>query len=146
MQGDTDAFLNAHWGQYQPDFPILAGCGSLYASWATGHIPYTVILDPDGIVRGNWGYWNANYEAQMHAVVQTWLPDLPMVSDLSIMRLANQIILDWTPLPEASAYSVYHRGSLTDSEQFLLSVAAPPLTLDPGGSPLGLYRVRAVLP
>lgn len=48
-------YLNNHWiGNYGITFPLLMGCGSLFGAYGTGYIPHTLILDTEGIVRGNW--------------------------------------------------------------------------------------------
>ena len=48
-------YLNNHWiGNYGVTFPLLMGCGSLFGAYGTGYIPHTLLLDTEGIVRGNW--------------------------------------------------------------------------------------------
>lgn len=44
-------------------------CGSLLAQWGEGYIPHTTILDPQGVVQGNWVGWSDAFGSQMHAVV-----------------------------------------------------------------------------
>jgi hypothetical protein len=61
--------LNAHWGPFNPTFPILTQCDSLMQTWGEGYIPHTTILDPQGIVRGNWVGWSEAFGQQMHATV-----------------------------------------------------------------------------
>ncbi|MFA7332202.1 MAG: redoxin domain-containing protein [Candidatus Delongbacteria bacterium] len=59
-----------YWSAYDPQFPILTQCGELLTEWGDGFVPHTVILDPLGIVRGNWiGFYPA-FWPQMHTVIE----------------------------------------------------------------------------
>ncbi|MDP2360287.1 MAG: hypothetical protein Q8O14_05990 [bacterium] len=41
-------------------------------TWGEGYIPHSVILDPLGIVRGNWVGWSDAFGQQMHETIATW--------------------------------------------------------------------------
>jgi len=71
--GQSASYLNSHWGQYNPTFPILTGCQGLFSSWGQGYIPHNTILDTDGVVRGNWVGWDANVSQQMHSTIQQYI-------------------------------------------------------------------------
>ncbi len=79
---DTDnasaAALHAHWDQYNPTFPVLVGCGSLYSQYGDGYIPYNVILDTEGIVR----YTDSGFsENTMHNIIDQYMSiDFPALS------------------------------------------------------------------
>jgi hypothetical protein len=68
----TAQALIDHWGQYNPTFPILTQCASLLQSWGEGYIPHTTILDPQGVVRGNWVGWSDAFGQQMHETIAAW--------------------------------------------------------------------------
>jgi hypothetical protein len=71
---DTDnasaAALHAHWNQYNPTFPVLVGCASIYNQYGNNYIPYNVVLDTEGIVRYTASGFN---ESAIHAVIQQYL-------------------------------------------------------------------------
>ncbi len=67
---DTPENLHAHWDQFNPTFPVLVSCASLYSQYGDGFIPYDVILDRDGIVRyTESGY----YPSDLHDVIQEYI-------------------------------------------------------------------------
>jgi hypothetical protein len=62
-----------HWSQYGPEFPILTNCGSLLNTWGEGYIPHSIVLDPTGVVRGNWVGWSDAFGTQMHTTIDAHL-------------------------------------------------------------------------
>jgi thiol-disulfide isomerase/thioredoxin len=81
VDNEPASYLNNHWQQYGITFPLLMGCGSLFPAWGSGSIPHTVVLDPNGIVRGNWiGFSTADIPV-IQGVIETWLPSVsPLLS------------------------------------------------------------------
>jgi hypothetical protein len=69
----TAQALIDHWGQHNPTFPILTQCANLLQSWGEGYIPHTTILDPQGVVRGNWVGWSDEFGQQMHETIEAWI-------------------------------------------------------------------------
>lgn len=70
--------MNAHWDQFEHDFPILAGCGALGDDYTTGGIPHTTILDNCGVVIGNWIGWTLEFGPEMQAVIERYLNASPL--------------------------------------------------------------------
>jgi thiol-disulfide isomerase/thioredoxin len=81
VDNEPATYLNNHWQQYGISFPLLMGCGSLFGAWGAGSIPHTVVLDADGIVRGNWIGFSTGDIPVIQGVIETWLPSVsPMLS------------------------------------------------------------------
>ncbi len=70
------AALHAHWDVHDPTFPVLVGCGGLFADYGDGYIPYNAILDTEGILR----YTNSGFdETVMHAIIEQYMAvDFPV--------------------------------------------------------------------
>lgn len=68
---DADAqTLVDYWSTYAPTFPVLTMGSTLFADWGEGYVPHTVVVDPIGVVRGNWiGFYPLFFD-QMHQVVE----------------------------------------------------------------------------
>ena len=65
--------LNNWWQQYGITFPLLMGCASLFGSYGTGYIPHTLIIDPQGIVRGNWVGFSTGDIPVLQSIIETYL-------------------------------------------------------------------------
>lgn len=90
VDNEPASYLNNHWQQYGITFPLLMGCGSLFGAWGAGSIPHTVVLDADGIVRGNWIGFSTGDIPVIQGVIETWLPSvLPMLSVESLSVSAD---------------------------------------------------------
>ncbi|MCB1047217.1 MAG: hypothetical protein KDC10_08420, partial [Calditrichaeota bacterium] len=92
VDGNTPAQLNNVWSSYGITFPILAGCQDLFWEFGNGAVPTTVILDPDGIVRGTWEGFTPQIVADQLALVEAWLPtDTPRlrIDDITLSGDAN---------------------------------------------------------
>jgi uncharacterized repeat protein (TIGR01451 family) len=69
VANQTAQQLVAYWGFFNPQFPILTMGGTLFGDWGEEYIPHTVVLDPIGIVRGNWiGFYQPFYP-RMHETI-----------------------------------------------------------------------------
>ncbi len=67
---DPASFLHSHWDQYNPTFPVLAGCASNFSGYSMGYIPHNVIIDPFGVVRyTNYGF----YPSTLHSVIGQYM-------------------------------------------------------------------------
>jgi len=78
--------LNDFWDQFNPEFPILAGCGDLINSWGVGYIPHTTLLDDCGVVLGNWVGWSDGVGEQIHAIIEQYLDSPPLaVSEVNVL-------------------------------------------------------------
>jgi len=67
---DADAqTLIDYWATYTPSFPILTMGSTLFADWCEGYVPHTVVVDPIGVVRGNWiGFYPLFFDQMQGAV------------------------------------------------------------------------------
>lgn len=67
---DADAqTLIDYWSTYAPSFPVLTMGSTLFNDWCEGYVPHTVVVDPIGVVQGNWiGFYPLAF-GQMHEVV-----------------------------------------------------------------------------
>ncbi len=74
-----------YWGTYTPTFPILTMGSTLFADWCEGYVPHTVVVDPIGVVRGNWiGFYPLFFD-QMREVVEASInPTGLYVSDVEL--------------------------------------------------------------
>jgi hypothetical protein len=71
---DTDnastSALHSHWDQYNPTFPVLAGCASSFSGYSMGYIPHNVIIDPFGVVR--YTYYGF-YPSTLHSIIGQYM-------------------------------------------------------------------------
>lgn len=75
-------YLNNHWiGNYGVTFPLLMGCGNLFGAYGTGYIPHSLVLDTEGIVRGNWvGFSTADIPV-IQGIIESYMSlDFPALS------------------------------------------------------------------
>ena len=74
-----------YWGFFAPTFPILTMGSTLFADWCEDYVPHTVIVDPIGVVRGNWIGFYPPFFGQMHEVIEASInPTGLYVGDLSL--------------------------------------------------------------
>lgn len=90
VDNEPASYLNNHWiTNYGVTFPLLMGCGSLFGAWGGGSIPHTVVLDPDGIVRGNWVGFSTGDIPVIQGVIENWLPALAPVLSVESVQLVS---------------------------------------------------------
>ncbi len=90
--------LNNHWAHDNPTFPVLTGAAGIFGAWGTGYIPHTTILDPQGVVRGNWVGWSSSAGNAMHSVIQAWLP-APAEPEVAALHFSGDANNDAHPDP-----------------------------------------------
>lgn len=90
---DTDnasaSALHNHWDQYDPTFPVLTGCASLFSQYGAGYIPHNVILDTEGVVRLSEIGFDEN---SMHSVINQYMSvDFPVftIQELALTDEGN---------------------------------------------------------
>lgn len=87
-----------YWSAYNPDFPILTQCADLLSEWGEGFVPHTVIVDPLGIVQGNWVGFYPAFWPQMHDVVVAHLnPTGLYVAELDLTVTSGDGDQIWEP-------------------------------------------------
>jgi hypothetical protein len=90
---DTDnasaSALHAHWDQYNPTFPVLTGCASIYGQYGDNYIPYNVVIDTEGILRYTDSGFN---ESAIHSIIDAYMSvDFPVfgIHEIELLNDAN---------------------------------------------------------
>ncbi len=140
------SFLNNHWGQYDPTFPLLTGLDNLWPAWTVNGLrPLVTILDPQGVVVGNWTSYTESHIDDFRTAIDSLLPlEAPV---LSIERMANGMLrLHWTEVEGAGSYRLLQAATpwqegieLIQTPLFEHVLAAPA----PGR---GWFQVEALAP
>lgn len=120
-QNLSAAALHQHWDPYDPTFPVLVGCGSIYSQYGDGYIPFNVVIDTEGVLRYRASGFN---QAALHNVIQQYLT-LPtpffQVQDLDILTDDNS---DGRPDPgETVTFNLTLRNSPIAQSAWGISVA-----------------------